>query len=171
MNISDLNYQIRKKDVEFIEITSSSKTFEERLKAIKENLNKERQISEELREKIEILTNDYNKIKNSAINEPKIDKFCSSEDKTPTNFKNVNEEIKNLKHKIDGKIQKHLTNAKSPSTNNLDSHQEKIKNLNQINSNLTSFVLILQNRLKLYVLFINTTLKFIKFISKGKRST
>ena len=124
-----------------------------------------------MREKIEILTNDYNKIKNSAINEPKIDKFCSSEDKTPTNFKNVNEEIKNLKHKIDGKIQKHLTNAKSPSTNNLDSHQEKIKNLNQINSNLTSFVLILQNRLKLYVLFINTTLKFIKFISKGKRST
>ena len=90
------------------------------------------------------------KLRDEIKNE-KVQKYFALEKQITTNFKNVNEEIKNLKNKIDVKIEKHL--VQKPSLKSTSS-EEKIKTLTQINSNLTSFVLILQNRLKSNVIII-----------------
>ena len=165
----DLNYKIRRKEMEFIEIKrflQNAKENEEKLKLCRELIAKEKEISEDLRKHLEALENENSKLKNEVKNEI-VENYFTLEKQITKNFKNVNEEIKNLKNKIDVKIEKHLT--KKPSLkNNLESNEEKIKNLTQINSNLTSFILILQNRLKsnvcpLFTIFRKFILYFFDF--------
>lgn len=155
----DLNYDIRKKEIELLELKNKlilSKEIEIKLASMNIELNEERKTSEILKNKLDILSNDYYKLMNDTKSEKK-EKFNHLEKKTSLTFKNVNEEIKTLKTKIDGNIAKHIIKETSiKSNNNLDlTSHEKIKNLNQTNSNLTSFILILQNRLKLYVCLFN----------------
>ena len=163
--IMDLNYQSRKKELEFIDLkhrSTTSKDLEEKFLQVKENFIKEKQISEDLRTKLEAITNDYEKLKSNINieNDSKMEKslIVNGEKQNKQNsisFRNMNEEIKNLKNKIDGKIESHLI-KKAPSlnkANTVEFLQEKVKNLNQINSNLTSSILILQNRLNLKVIF------------------
>ena len=151
--IMDLNFKIRRKELEFIEIKKTiekAKENEAKIIACKETISKEKEFSEKLQKQIEDLEAENLKLRDEIKNE-KVQKYFALEKQITTNFKNVNEEIKNLKNKIDVKIEKHL--VQKPSLKSTSS-EEKIKTLTQINSNLTSFVLILQNRLKSNVIII-----------------
>lgn len=149
----DLNYEIRKKEIDMIESRKKSNfSNEEKLTSLKETLQLERNISEELRIQCEKYVFEINKLKEEKKNENNLNHNSFLEKQIATKFKNVNDEIKNLKRKIDGNIEKHIIIKKSSITNN-DSPQEQIRQLTQINKNLTSFNLILQSRLQIYVFY------------------
>ena len=105
--IMDLNFKIRRKELEFIEIKKTiekAKDNEAKIIACKETISKEKEFSEKLQKQIEDLEAENLKLREEIKNE-KVQKYFALENQITTNFKNVNEEIKNLKNKIDVKIE------------------------------------------------------------------
>lgn len=148
--IIDLNYKIRRKEIDFLDIKrtlQAAKETEDRLKKCQEELSQEQDLSQNQRKQIESMLKENDALK-SELKSGKVESFRTLESQITKNFKNVNEEIKNLKNKIDTKIEKHIVQKPSlGKAQDQSTSEEKIKSLTKINSNLTSFIVILQSRL------------------------
>lgn len=147
----DLNYQIRQKDLSIIEIKQTiNNSVQEKISSLQEEIKKERNSSQELSLQLEDLQAKYNEITKGKKND-----YENLETQLSMKFKNINDEIKTLKKKIDGNIENHINKkplTQQPNANSLNySLQEKTNQLTQINKSLTSFIIILQNQLQKYV--------------------